>query len=112
MAAGAFVIASEEGVAKGTRRVTCLTGAAAAKAIEDAATFSGRIEAAFKMSGDALIAEQKALQTDLRQLVCSAYLKSGYTKKIAELNKLVTKAAEAASQALCQEKTSEAKASG
>jgi alanyl-tRNA synthetase len=110
--AGAFVIASEEGVAKGTRRVTCLTGAAAAKAVEDAAAFTARIEAAFKMSGAELAVEQKALQTDLRVIVCSAYLKSGFTKKIAELNKLVAKAAEAASQAMCEEKCDQAKASG
>ena len=100
----AFVIASEEGVAKGIRRVTCLTGSAANEAIANADQFAERIETAFKLTGSELATEQKNLQAEIRKLVCSAYLKSTFTKKIAQLNKLVLKAAAAESEALCKEK--------
>jgi alanyl-tRNA synthetase len=110
--AQAFVVAEEGGIAKGIRRVTCLTGALATKAIEDGEAFRVRIEAAFKLKPAEMMTEQKAMQTSLSDLVCSCYLKEGFMAELKKMHKLGSKASAGASNDLCKSKADEAKSSG
>eukprot|EP00543_Licmophora_paradoxa_P003569 CAMPEP_0202451672 /NCGR_PEP_ID=MMETSP1360-20130828/10058_1 /ASSEMBLY_ACC=CAM_ASM_000848 /TAXON_ID=515479 /ORGANISM="Licmophora paradoxa, Strain CCMP2313" /LENGTH=966 /DNA_ID=CAMNT_0049070303 /DNA_START=52 /DNA_END=2952 /DNA_ORIENTATION=+ len=59
--ADAFVLLSEEGIAKGIRRVTGLTKVDAAKAIADAAELLAKVKAAGSLEGGALEKEVKIL---------------------------------------------------
>lgn len=52
--AEAFALVSEEGIAKGVRRVTALTMGAAKEAIHQSEVFSGQIDEASKLEGAAL----------------------------------------------------------
>lgn len=52
--AGEFALVSEEGIAKGVRRVTALTTNAAKEAIHQSTLFSTRIDEASKLEGPAL----------------------------------------------------------
>jgi hypothetical protein len=52
--AEAFALVSEEGIAKGVRRVTALTMGAAKEAIHQSTVFSAQIDEASKLQGPAL----------------------------------------------------------
>lgn len=52
--AEAFALVSEEGIAKGVRRVTALTMGAAKEAIHQSEVFSSQIDKASKLEGPAL----------------------------------------------------------
>jgi len=69
--ARAFSLVQETALAKGVRRVICLTGDAAFKAASEAEALRARLEATAGLSGAALQAEQKALQKDISEAVIS-----------------------------------------
>lgn len=111
--AEAFVISEESGTAKGIRRVTCLTGAAAKQAIEDGEKFSSRIAGAFKLAPEAMMVEQKELEKLMKgDLVCSVYLKEGFAKELKRMHKLGSSATAAAGNDLIKSQAEEAKTTG
>ena len=112
--AEAFVIAEEGGIAKGIRRVTCLTGAAAKQAIENGIQFQLKIDNGLTLtSPDAMMKEQKLLSTQLSDLVCSCYLKEIFAVELKKMFKLAKKAASSAGPGqLCIDKANEAKTTG
>jgi hypothetical protein len=112
--AEAFVIAEEGGIAKGIRRVTCLTGAAAKQAIENGIQFQLKIDNGLTLtSPDAMMKEQKLLSTQLSDLVCSCYLKENFAVELKKMFKLAKKAASSAGPGqLCIDKANEAKTTG
>ena len=111
--AGAFVIAEEGGIAKGIRRVTCLTGEAAKKAIENGKAFQEKINNAKKLGPKEMLDEQKRLASSLGDLVCSCYLKEQFSKELTKMFKTASKAADSVGPGqICKDKASEAKASG
>ena len=79
------------GIAKGIRRVTCLTGAAAKQAMADGEAFRVRIAAAFALKPAEMMKEQKEMQTALSGLVCSYYLKEEFMAELKKCTKLVAK---------------------
>ena len=67
-----FVLLSEEGIAKGIRRITAVTMKDAAEATARAAEFEGRVVEAGKLDGLALEAQVKLLTVELGGLSISA----------------------------------------
>jgi len=117
--AEAFVISEESGTAKGIRRVTCLTGAPAKKAIEDGEKFAARIAAALKLAPEAMMKEQKELEKVMKgdgeegeKLVCSVYLKESFAAELKRMHKLGSSASAAAGNDLIKAKAEEAKTTG
>ena len=117
--AEAFVISEESGTAKGIRRVTCLTGAPAKKAIEDGEKFAARIAAALKLAPEAMMKEQKELEKVMKgdgeegeKLVCSVYLKETFAAELKRMHKLGSSASAAAGNDLIKAKAEEAKTTG
>jgi alanyl-tRNA synthetase len=76
--AGAFVLVSEEGIAKGVRRVTALTTDAAKEAIRQSDLFSSYIQNASKLHGPALEKEVASLRSQLDTSVFPAAKKAEY----------------------------------
>jgi alanyl-tRNA synthetase len=72
---GPFKIISQEGVAKGVRRVTAVTGRGAVQAIQKLAAMLEAISAALNCKGDEAAARVEALQEEVRKL--TAQLKKG-----------------------------------
>ena len=107
-----FLYFKTGGIAKGIRRVTCLTGAAAKQAMADGEAFRVRIEAAFALKPAEMMKEQKEMQTALSGLVCSYYLKEEFMAELKKMHKIGSKAAAGAGNDICKAKAEEAKSSG
>ena len=87
--AGAFVLLKEEGIAKGVRRITGVTGDAAAEATARADAFEARLDAAGDLRGEALEPAAKQLSADLTEMTLSAVRKAGFHARLAKLGKAV-----------------------
>lgn len=87
--AEAFAILSEEGIAKGVRRIVAVTQADAKKAIALADEFEGKLKEADKLDGGALEERLKVLKVELNELSISTVRKNVFRDKITELTKKV-----------------------
>ncbi|KAH9543369.1 hypothetical protein CY35_13G061100 [Sphagnum magellanicum] len=90
--AGAFVLVSEEGIAKGVRRVTALTTDAAKEAIRQSDLFSSYIQNASKLHGPALEKEVASLRSQLDTSVFPAAKKAEYRIGLNDLQDRIRKA--------------------
>eukprot|EP01018_Ginkgo_biloba_P037516 Gb_41577 [translate_table: standard] len=89
--AKAFALVSEEGIAKGVRRITAFTTEAANEAIRTAASFEARINNASNLEGIALEKEVASLKSSLDSAVIPAAKKADFRVQIAELQDRVRK---------------------
>uniref|UniRef100_A0A061SAZ8 Alanine--tRNA ligase n=1 Tax=Tetraselmis sp. GSL018 TaxID=582737 RepID=A0A061SAZ8_9CHLO len=80
-----FAIISEEGIAKGIRRIVAYTGDAAAKAISEGEAFSAKLTSAESLDGPALETEIVNLKAALDTAVIPAFKKSELRKRVAKL---------------------------
>lgn len=87
--ADAFALLSEEGIAKGIRRIIFVTKEDAKKAIVAANEFEVKLEAAGALEGDALEAKTKVLSVELEGLVMSAVKKIEFREGLGKLTKKV-----------------------
>ena len=87
--AEAFALLSEEGIAKGIRRVVFVTKDDAKKAMAAADEFETKIKAAEALEGDALEAKTKVLSVELEGLVMSAVKKIEFREQLGALTKKV-----------------------
>lgn len=85
----AFTLLSEEGTAKGIRRIVAVTQKDAKDAMALADTFEGKLNEADKLGGDDLEARTKLLKNELNELPISTVKKTTFRDKITELNKRV-----------------------
>lgn len=97
--AGKFVLLSEEGIAKGVRRIVGLTSVAAEAALKLAAEIQGKLDAAGKLQGPTLEKELAALKFTLSTAPIPAAKKAELNGVIADLGKRVAEAAKAAEKA-------------
>ncbi len=116
---GAFTVISEEGIAKGVRRVTALTGVPAKAAIIAADTQEQEIADAHKLPDSELPAELTRLRTEIDELTMPAARKHDLRQKLVALEDRVKAAkkkaageAAKAAQAKAQSVAADAKASG
>ncbi|KAH9313613.1 hypothetical protein KI387_022240, partial [Taxus chinensis] len=101
--AKAFALISEEGIAKGIRRITAFTTAAAIEAIETAASFDSRLNDASKLEGAALEKEVASLKGSLDSAVIPAAKKADFRLEITQLQDRVKKAQKQAADANMKE---------
>lgn len=87
--AEAFCLLSEEGIAKGVRRIVAVTMDDAKKAMAAADDFAKQLEAANKMDGDKLEGELKVMKVTLNELSISASKKMQFRDELTALNKKV-----------------------
>jgi len=87
--AESFVLLSEEGIAKGVRRIVAVTMDDAQKANQAAAAFGAKLETASKSEGAELETQAKLLKVELNELSISASKKIGFRSQLAEVDKLV-----------------------
>merc|ERR1711935_335921 len=87
--AGAFCLLSEEGIAKGIRRIVFVTCEDAKKAIAAAEVFETKLETASKLGGDELEALVKTLTSECDVLVVSTVKKIAFRETIAGFSKKV-----------------------
>mmetsp|Transcript_4481 Transcript_4481/g.5128 ORF Transcript_4481/g.5128 Transcript_4481/m.5128 type:complete len:975 (-) Transcript_4481:141-3065(-) len=87
--AEAFCLLSEEGIAKGIRRIIFVTRDDAKKAITAAEKFGSKLDAASKLDGEKLEALVKLLSMECDTLIVSTVKKSSFREKIASLLKKV-----------------------
>lgn len=87
--AQAFALLSEEGIAKGIRRIVAVTMNDAQKAISEAAAFEAKLTAASSLEGDKLEAEAKILKGELNELSISAIKKIQFRNKLTDFVKQV-----------------------
>jgi alanyl-tRNA synthetase len=87
--AEAFVILSEEGIAKGIRRIVGFTQADAVKAQADAAALEIKVQAAAKTEGDDLDAQVKQLMVEVNGAKISAVVKMELREILADYSKKV-----------------------
>lgn len=87
--AEAFALMSEEGIAKGIRRIVFVTQDAAKKAIAAGEEFSTKVEAAEKVEGDDLEPLAKSLTLELEGLQCTGVQKLQLREKVNTLSKKV-----------------------
>ena len=87
--AEAFALLSEEGIAKGVRRIVAVTQEDAKKAMLLAEAFSKILSEAAKLDVDALEAELKVLKVKLNEIPISAVKKIQFRDEIAALTKKV-----------------------
>lgn len=80
--AEAFCLLTEEGIAKGVRRITFVTREDAKKAIASADDFEVRLKASGDLAGDELETAVKSLTQELDALVISAVKKSAFRDTI------------------------------
>jgi alanyl-tRNA synthetase len=97
--AEAFALLSEEGIAKGIRRIVGVTGEAARAAIGRASELRGRVAAAGALPASDLDKELAALKPALATAVIPAPAKAELLASIVELSKRASEAAKAASAA-------------
>jgi len=87
--AEAFALLSEEGIAKGIRRIVAVTQKGAKEALARADAFEGKLNEAEKLVGDALESQTKVLKIELDELAISTVKKTAFREKISELIKKV-----------------------
>jgi alanyl-tRNA synthetase len=87
--AEAIVLLSEEGIAKGIRRILFVTQADAKKAIADANAFEIKLEAGSKLQGEELEGAVKSLTAELDALVISTVKKTAFREILADMLKKV-----------------------
>eukprot|EP00249_Psilotum_nudum_P018822 c26976_g1_i1 orf=378-3269(+) len=97
-----FALISEEGIAKGVRRITAFTSEAAENAIHDAESFADCMANAFKMEGLALEKEVALLKSDLDAAVIPAPRKAEFKAQLLELQDRIRKAHKATAEANLQ----------
>ena len=85
--AGAFAIISEEGIAKGVRRVVAVTGDAAASAKRAGAALEAAATAAEATTGKALVDALSSLKQEIDAVVAPAAVKSRVRVAMASLSK-------------------------
>jgi len=101
--AGAFAIVSEEGIAKGVRRITALTGAAAEDSRGVVDKFARRIESSVSLAGAALEAEIQSLSRDVDEAVLPALGKIELRERIAGMQERIKQQKKAQSAAVAKE---------
>lgn len=87
--AEAFVLLSEEGIAKGIRRIVGVTMADAKKAIASADEFEGKLKVASTLAGEELEAQVKALTVELNGFDISAVKKASFRETLTGFSKQV-----------------------
>ncbi|CAI5979180.1 unnamed protein product [Closterium sp. NIES-65] len=97
--AESFAIISEEGIAKGVRRIIAFTTAKAKEAIALADQYAARIEAAGKLSGTALEKEVAALKGSVDSAVIPAAYKAQLKASLLKLHDRLRQAQKAAAGA-------------
>lgn len=80
--AQAFVLLSEEGIAKGIRRIVAVTMGDAKKAIALAAEFEAKLKAAASLEGEALETELKSLKIELDGMDISTTKKTEFRETL------------------------------
>eukprot|EP00250_Pteridium_aquilinum_P000973 c11152_g1_i1 orf=130-3051(+) len=100
--AKAFALISEEGIAKGIRRVTAFTYDKAAEAIQEADACAERIAAASKLEGVALEKEVAALKSFVDGAIIPAARKTGCRGQLALLQDRIRKVQKIAAEANLQ----------
>jgi len=88
----AFVILSEEGIAKGIRRITAVTGEYASQAMKLASSIDTDIVDASKLDGVALEKKIGSLKSTLDAAAIPATRKADLRKKVSELEDQIRKA--------------------
>lgn len=88
----AFVIISEEGIAKGVRRITAVTGECVSQAMKLASTIDTDIIDASKLDGVALEKKIGSLKSTLDAAAIPATRKAVLRKKVSELEDQIRKA--------------------
>lgn len=91
--AEAFAIVQEEGTAKGIRRVLAITRGAAKEAIAVGEAFVARVAKAKAMAPAEMEKESAAIQRELPEAVMPCATRAVVTKGVAELRKVLAKAA-------------------
>ena len=86
---GQFAIVSEEGVAKGIRRITGVTGVAAKAAVEAGESMSARVKAAAGLSGERLIGDVVELTQELDSIGMPLPVKQRLRGELASLQEKV-----------------------
>ena len=98
--AGAFALVSEEGVAKGVRRIVALTGAPARAALAAGEQLKADVAAAAASSGPALDAALTKLKQDVDAVVAPAVVKAEARAALAGLTKRAADGQRAAAAAV------------
>ena len=98
--AGAFALVSEEGVAKGVRRIVALTGAPARAALAAGEQLKADVAAAAASSGPALDAALTELKQDVDAVVAPAVVKAEAPAALAGLTKRAADGQRAAAAAV------------
>ncbi|MBX3357160.1 MAG: alanine--tRNA ligase [Phycisphaeraceae bacterium] len=98
-----FVLASEEGVAKGVRRLVALTGVPARAAIQSADNLARRIADNASLQGDALAAEAAEIAAEIDQLTLPTVRKHELRATLASLQDRVKASQKQALAARTQE---------
>jgi len=104
-----FTIVSEEGVAKGVRRVTALTGVPAMAALAAAAEIDAKVRSAGGLRDEALAAEVKAIGAEMETLTLPVVAKQRISAALAQVQEKVRQASKAASAGRAAEVASAAK---
>ena len=86
-----FVLVEESGIAKGIRRVKCVTGKLAEEAEANRVAFAQRIKAADALPIENLEKEERAIGQDLDKLICSAAAKMQFRTDVKKITKKVVK---------------------
>lgn len=110
--AEAFALLQEEGVARGVRRITATTGAAAKEAIALGEALTARVAAARALSGEELEAELGWLKTEVPAAVVPLVAKRALQAGVAELAAAALNAAKAGQKALLETAKAEGAARG
>ncbi|KAK9823998.1 hypothetical protein WJX72_006880 [[Myrmecia] bisecta] len=97
--AKAFALLSEEGIAKGVRRVVAVTAGEAEAAIKTSDALFVKLEAAKKLSGEALEKEVSALKQVLEEAVIPAAAKASLRQQVGVLQKALLESAKKAGAA-------------
>lgn len=100
--ATAFVIISEEGIAKGTRRIVALTGKAALQALENGTTLQEQLAALQGRNPSELEPDLKEFPSVLDRAIISAATKAELRATLVTLQRKVLEAQKAAATALKQ----------
>ena len=87
--AEAFALLSEEGIAKGVRRIIAVTQEEAKKAIAEASRFEAKVKAAGSLKGEELEIEAKELSNELNTISVSACKKLEFRDTLADFSKQV-----------------------
>lgn len=100
--AKAFALISEEGIAKGIRRITAFTHDKAAEALREADACAERIASASKLEGAALEKEVASLKSFVDAAIIPAVRKAEFRGQLTSLQDRIRKAQKAAAEANLQ----------